>query len=77
MLMLDVCNFDICANPEHGNCAASRPSHENYSPAEVIDEEQDPDDGADRFDDAKHAGGQKGRAGPRDTNGSEYCRRVI
>ena len=72
-----VCDLDICTNIIQAESTPEGTKHEEVSTAEVVDEEEQPNDGHQRLDDAEDASGEERGICARDTDRFEDSWRVV
>lgn len=58
-MFLRLRDTDVARNDGHGDGAAGCTDHEDSSTSEVINDEEDPEQGANCLDDAEHAGSEE------------------
>ena len=62
---------NVTADDPHANRTTDRTDHQELPASEVVDEDQNPDDGEYGLDHAEDTGGQEGGAGSADTDRGE------
>jgi hypothetical protein len=68
---------DVTADDPHANRATDRTDHQELSASEVIDKDQNPNDGEYGLDHAENTGGQEGSACSADTDRGEYLSQLL
>lgn len=68
---------NVSTDDPHADRTTNSADHQELSATEVVDEEQNPNDGEYGLDHAEDTGGQEGSAGSADTNRGEHSRGVV